>query len=138
MARGNLFFKVTCFLMIIAAAISIILGIIGVISCIVFADEPAYKSILPQLTTAAVIAAAAGVLQLITGIVGIRYCNKPEKAKICIIMGAVSLAANIVDQFFSNSISTDTWTISIASSIFISLALPILFIIGAILNKKNY
>lgn len=135
MARGNLFLKVICVLMIIVAAVSIILGIIGVISCIIFADDPAFESAGPMLT-AAIIAAVAGIIQLIAGIVGIRNSSRPEKAVTCIILGVIVLAANIVDQFVSNSLS-DASTISTASSIFISLALPVLYIIGVILNKKN-
>ena len=137
MARGNLFFKIICVLMIIGAAISIILGIIGVIGCMIFADDPAYESTWSMILASAVIAVAAGILQLIAGIVGIRNVDKPENATTCIIFGAVSLAANIVDQLFSNSLS-DASTLSTASAIFISLAIPILYMIGVILNKKEY
>ena len=134
MARGNLFFKVTCVLMIIGAAISIILGIIGVISCIIFAEDPAYESAWSFYIASAIIASAAGILQLIAGIVGIIYRDKPEKAITCIVLGVIALTANIVDQFFSNAGSA--LTIGITSSIFISLLIPVLFIIGVILNKK--
>ena len=136
MARGNLFLKIICVLMIIGAAVSIILGIIGVISCMIFAEDPTYESALPLLTVSAVIAAAAGILQLIAGIAGIKNSNKPENAATCILLGVISLSANIVDQFFSNSISSDS-TMATVSGIFISLAIPILYIIGVVLNKRE-
>ena len=122
--------------MIIIAAVSIILGIIGVIGYIIFEDDPAYESGWP-LFIAAIIAALAGVLQLIAGIVGIKNSDRPEKAATCIILGIISLAANIVDQFFSNSVSSAS-TMTTVSGIFISLAIPVLYIIGFVLNKKEY
>ena len=85
--------------MIIAGAISVILGIIGVIGCILFADDPSYESAWLLLIASAIIAAIAGILQVIAGIVGIRNSNKPEKASVCIILGMIVLAFNIADQF---------------------------------------
>ena len=136
MARGNLFFKITCVLMIIGAAISIILGIVGVISCVIFAEDPAYEAAWPLLLTSAIIAEVAGILQLIAGIAGLKNMDRPEKAATCIILGVIALAANIVDQFLSNSVSMSSG-MATASAVFISLAIPILYIVGVILNKKN-
>ena len=136
MVRGNLFFKITGVLMIIGAAISIILGIVGVISCVIFAEDPAYASAWPLLLSSALIAEVTGILQLIAGIAGLRYTDRPEKALTCIVLGVIALAANIVDQFLSNSVSASSG-FATASAVFISLAIPILYIIGVILNKKN-
>ena len=91
--------------MIIGAAISIILGIIGVISCILFADDPAYETAWPLFIASAILAVVTGILQLIAGIVGLKNSSRPEKAAVCIILGVIVLAANIADQFFSNFVS---------------------------------
>ena len=137
MGKGSMILKATGILMIISAAVSIVLGIIGIIGMFVFTSDQLSGSAGALAVVAAVVAVIAGVLQLIAGIAGLRNSEKPEKAMTCIILGAIVLLVNVADQILSNFVTAAELTTSTVFSIIINLALPVIYIIGAILNKRN-
>ena len=137
LARGNILLKIAGILMIIGAALSIILGVVGVVGMVLYADDPAFNSAGPLPMIAAVIAVVGGILQLIAGIIGLKNSDYPEKAVTCIIWGFIVLVVNIVDQIISNIDSSSTSLTNTIFGIVISITLPILYLVGAFLNKRS-
>ena len=79
-----------------------------------------------MLLLACVVATAAGAIQLAVGIIGVKNCDKPEKAASCLKAGIVALvvyALSIVLNLINGG------NIGVLDIIFV--ALPILFIVAA-------
>lgn len=143
MAKGRGFLKVCGILMIIGGAISIIVtgivGIVGYSAGSAFASEVDYATgaaVGIAVLIAAVIGLIGGVLELIAGIVGVKNSNKPEKATACIVWGFIVLALNVISLICAIAGGNQSAG-SIIASIICGLALPVLYLIGAFLNKKN-
>ena len=142
-SKGSGFLKVCGILMIIGGALSIIvsgiLGIMGYIGAIALAESGEYED--PEMIGVAVligaiIAIIGGVLELIAGIIGVKNCKRPEKATTCIVWGFIVLVINVIGIILTIAGGTTNVGSLIATIIF-SLALPVLYLIGAFLNKKS-
>ena len=139
---GRVFLKVCGILMIIGGIFSIIvsgvLGIVGYISGNIVDQNGEYGTgqILGAIVIiAAIIALIGGILELIAGIVGVKNCDKPEKATTCIVWGFIVLVINVISIITTISGGSSSVGAIIGSIIF-SLALPVLYLIGAFKNKK--
>lgn len=128
-AKGAQFLKVTGIIMIVGGALGIILGIVALIAAI--AANALAGGALGLLIVAALIALVGSVLQLIAGIVGVKNCNKPEKAQTCIVWGAIVAALNVLSVVLTVAQGGD-----IAVSGILGIVVPALFIFGAIKNKQ--
>lgn len=128
-AKGATFLKVTGIIMIVGGALGIILGIVALIAAI--AANALADGALGLLIVAALIALVGSVLQLIAGIVGVKNCNKPEKAQTCIVWGAIVAALNVLSVVLTVAQGGD-----IAVSGILGIVVPALFIFGAIKNKQ--
>lgn len=130
-AKGSGFLKVTGILMIIGGALSIILYIIAIIgiAALVYLSEGELSSGL--LYTAGVLGLVSAVVQLIAGIIGVKNCKKPEKAKTCIVWGILVIALCVIGSIL-NVVGGNDFSVS---SLLIGLVLPVLYIIGAVKNK---
>lgn len=128
-AKGATFLKVTGIIMIVGGALGIILGIVALIAAI--AANALAGGALGLLIVAALIALVGSVLQLIAGIVGVKNCNKPEKAQTCIVWGAIVAALNVLSVVLTVAQGGD-----IAVSGILGIVVPALFIFGAIKNKQ--
>ena len=130
-AKGSGFLKVTGILMIIGGALSIILYIIAIIgiAALVYLSEGELSSGL--LYTAGVLGLVSAVVQLIAGIIGVKNCKKPEKAKTCIVWGILVIAICVIGSIL-NVVGGSDFSVS---SLLIGLVLPVLYIIGAVKNK---
>lgn len=128
-AKGAQFLKVTGIIMIVGGALGIILGIVALIAAI--AANALADGALGLLIVAALIALVGSVLQLIAGIVGVKNCNKPEKAQTCIVWGAIVAALNVLSVVLTVAQGGD-----IAVSGILGIVVPALFIFGAIKNKQ--
>lgn len=129
--KGKNFLKVTGILMIIGGSIGLIAGVLAIISVGTVASL--LETSAGVLMFASVLILVSAIIQLIAGISGIRYCAKPEKSNACIIMGALVAGLSLVGTLMSVSLGND---FNIMSMI-IGLVLPVLYIIGAVLNKKE-
>ena len=132
--KGSGFLKVTGILMIIGGGISIIMGIIaalGVAALVYISDGEASSAMLYASVALMIISAVA---QLITGIIGVINCKKPEKAGTCIVWGII-VAALCVAGTILNSAGGGSFSVF---SLLLGLVLPVLYIIGATFNKKEY
>ena len=130
-AKGSGFLKVTGILMIIGGALSIILYIIAIIgiAALVYLSEGELSSGL--LYTAGILGLVSAVVQLIAGIIGVKNCKKPEKAKTCIVWGILVIALTVIGSIL-NVVGGSDFSVT---SLLIGLVIPVLYIIGAVKNK---
>ena len=126
--QGRVFLKVFGILMIIAGAISAILYIV------VIAGGASLG--MGLMTAAGVIGVIAAIVELITGIIGVKNSAKPENAGKCLIWGIITLVLSVVSNIMV-WIAGQASAGSIIGTILTGFAVPILFIIGAVLNKKS-
>ena len=132
--KGSGFLKVTGILMIIGGGISIILSIIavlGVAALVYISDGEASSAMLYASVALMVVSAVA---QLVAGIIGVVNCKKPEKAGVCIAWGVI-VAVLCIAGTILNSVGGGSFSIF---SLVLGLVLPILYIIGAVFNKKEH
>lgn len=130
--KGSGFLKVTGILMIIGGGISIIMSIIavlGVAALVYISDGEASSAMLYASVALMVVSAVA---QLVTGIIGVVNCKKPEKAGVCMAWGII-VAVLCIAGTILNSAGGGSFSIL---SLVLGLVLPILYIIGAVFNKK--
>ena len=128
-AKGSGFLKVTGILMIIGASVSIIMSIIVAIGVAALAVLGSARGMLYASAALMIVSAAA---EMVTGILGVVNCKKPEKAKTCIAWGIVAVlcvAGTVLSVIGDGDFSI--------VSLLIGLVLPVLYIIGASLNAKG-
>lgn len=132
--KGSGFLKVTGILMIIGGGISIIMSIVAVlgIAALVYISDGEASSAMLYASVALMVVSA--VAQLVAGIIGVVNCKKPEKAGVCIAWGVI-VAALCIAGTILNSVGGGTFSIL---SLVLGLVLPILYIIGAVFNKKEH
>ncbi len=142
-SKGSVFLKVSGILMIIGGVYTIlfsgILGIIGYSAGTVIASSgelTAGQAVGALTLIAAIVSLIGGILELITGIVGVKNNNKPEKATTCLVWGVIVLVINaaVLIMALAGGISG---VVTIIATILGSLVLPVLYIIGAVKNKQS-
>lgn len=131
--KGEKFLKVTGIFMIIGGALSLILSIIAIIgiAALVYVSSGEISSGL--LYASGILMLVGSLAELIAGIIGVKNCRKPEKAVVCIGWGIAVAALSIVSMIL-NSVGGGDFS---ATSLVTSLALPILYIIGAFRNRQG-
>lgn len=129
--KGRKFLKVTGILMIIGAAFGIIGGIIAVIGAGALAAV--LETSAGGLMLASVLILASAVFQLIAGIMGVKNCDKPEKAQGCLVMGVIVAILSVAGNVISNVLGSDFNVFNYATG----LIIPVLYIIGAVKNKET-
>ena len=132
--KGTGFLKVTGILMIIFGALSIIVSIIaaiGVAALLLISDGAVSSTLLYTAVTLLIVSAVA---ELVAGIIGVVNCKKPEKAGTCIAWGII-VAVFCVAGTILQSVGGGSFSVF---SLISGLALPVLYIIGAVLNEKEY
>ena len=128
--KGRKFLKVTGILMIIGAAFGIIGGIIAMIGAGALAAV--LETSAGGLMLASALILASAVFQLIAGIMGVKNCDKPEKAQSCIVIGVIVAILSVAGNVISNVLGSDFNIINYATG----LIIPVLYIIGAVKNKE--
>ena len=129
--KGRKFLKVTGILMIIGAAFGIIGGIIAMIG--VGALAAVLETSAVGLMLASLLVLASAVFQLIAGIMGVKNCDKPEKAQTCLVMGIIVAILSVAGNVISNVLGSDFSAFNYATG----LVIPVLYIIGAAKNKET-
>lgn len=130
--KGAGFLKVCGILMIIGGALGIVLGITGLAGS-AFLSSLSEEINTSALTVSGIIAIVAGALELVAGIIGIKNCKNPAKATTCIVWGIIVAVLSIVSQIVGVANGGSFNVISCITG----LIIPILYIIGAVLNKKS-
>ncbi len=128
--KGRKFLKVTGILMIIGAAFGIFGGIIAIIGAGALAAV--LETSAGGLMLASMLILVSAVFQLIAGIMGVKNCDKPEKAQSCLVMGIIVAVLSVAGNVISNVLGSDFNIFSYATG----LIIPILYIIGAVKNKE--
>ena len=128
--KGRKFLKVTGILMIIGGAFGIIGGIVAMIGAGALAAV--LETSAGGLMLASVLILASAVFQLIAGIMGVKNCDKPEKAQSCLVMGVIVAILSVSGNIISNVLGSRFNILSYATG----LIIPILYIIGAVKNKE--
>lgn len=128
--KGRKFLKVTGILMIIGGGFGIIGGIVAVIGAGALAAV--LETSAGGLMLASTLILASAVFQLIAGIMGVKNCDKPEKAQSCIVIGVIVAILSVAGNVISNVLGSDFNIINYAAG----LIVPVLYIIGAAKNKE--
>ncbi len=134
--QKNQMLKVCGIIMIVGGSIGIILNIVAVAGVSALAALAAYAgaSIAAGLLTFACILMLAGsAMELVTGILGVKNCDKPEKVNscivCCIIVVSLSLLGTILTVAAGGSFNF--------FSFLLGLVLPALYLVGAFQLKKT-
>ena len=132
--KGTGFLKVTGILMIIGGGISIIMGIIAAlgVAALAYISDGTVSSAL--LYASVVLMLISAVAELVAGIIGVVNCKKPEKAGDCIAWGIIVAVLSVAGTIL-NSVGGGSFS---AFSLILGLVLPVLYIIGAVFNKKEH
>ena len=128
--KGRMFLKVTGILMIIGGAFGIIGGIVAMIGAGALAAV--LETSAGGLMLASALILASAVFQLIAGIMGVKNCDKPEKAQSCLVMGVIVAILSVAGNIISNVLGSSFNILSYATG----LVIPVLYIIGAVKNKE--
>ena len=128
--KGRKFLKVTGILMIIGGAFGIIGGIVAMIGAGALAAV--LETSAGGLMLASALILASAVFQLIAGIMGVKNCDKPEKAQSCLVMGVIVPILSVAGNVISNILGSSFNILSYATG----LIIPVLYIIGAVKNKE--
>ena len=128
--KGRKFLKVTGILMIIGGAFGIIGGIVAMIGSGALAAV--LETSAGGLMLASALILASAVFQLIAGIMGVKNCDKPEKAQSCMVIGVIVAILSVTGNVISNVLGSDFNIINYATG----LIIPVLYIIGAVKNKE--
>lgn len=147
--KGKGFLRICGILMIIAGVVEIIFsGVVAIalaiISLVAVGSVTSASGLVSEISTAgsvifiisAIIAIIGGILSLIAGIVGINNAARPERYKRCIVWGIIVLIVNVISivfSFISASSFNMNWLTIIA--IIFGVIIPVLFIIGALINR---
>ena len=130
--KGHNFLKVTGILMIIAAVFSIIAGVLVSGLGVLAAGVGAAAGLTFAYWAALFLTLAGGICQLIAGIKGVRHSKRSEKAGKLITWGVIvavfsilSMVMNLVNGGEFNGVNLLT-----------GVAVPALYIYGAVLNSK--
>ena len=129
--KGRKFLKVTGILMIIGGAFGIIGGIVAMIGAGALAAV--LETSAGGLMLASALILASAVFQLIAGIMGVKNCDKPEKAQSCLVMGVIVAILSVSGNIISNVLGSSFNILSYATG----LVIPVLYIIGAVKNKET-
>ena len=131
--NGHKFLKVTGILMIIGGALSAILGIVAVLGVAALAYIASAPTEAGMLYASTILLLISGVVELIAGIIGVINAEKPQKAKACIVWGALvailSVAGTILGVVGGSDFSV--------SGLVLGLVLPVIYIIGAVKNMQS-
>ncbi len=130
--KGHMFLKVTGILMIIAAAFSIIAGVLVAGVGAIAAGLGAASGLKFPFWAALFLTLVGGICQLIAGIKAIQHSKRSEKAGGLIVWGAIVAVFSIL-SIVMNSINGGDFSII---SVLTGVAVPALYIVGAVLNAK--
>lgn len=131
-AKGAGFLKVTGILMIIGGALGIIFSIIALLGIAALATLADAHYELGMLYAAGGVALVGSIAQLVAGIIGVANSKKPEKAMTCVVFGVIVAVFNVAGVILNVAGGGSFNFVSLITG----LILPVLYIVGAYMNKK--
>ena len=131
--KGQKFLKVTGILMIIAAILSILVGVvIGGIGALA-AGLGAGSGLTVSYFLALILTLVGGICELIAGIYGVKHCKSGANAKNCMTWGIVVVAFSVLATVLNLVNGSEFDVMSFVTG----LIVPGLYIYGAVLNSKT-
>ncbi len=130
--QGKNFLKVCGIIMIVGGALGLIVSIVAILGVAGLAYLSDGQLEMGMLYASSILALVASVVELVTGIVGVKNCKKPEKATSCMVWGIIVAVLTIAGEILGVAGGGSFSVINLI----LGLVLPVLFIIGAALNKK--
>jgi hypothetical protein len=134
-APGKGLLKVSGILLIIIGAIYTLLGVLalgGSFSQAVVEQTMALTGATATvIRIGAIIMLAMGLFELIVGILGVKNCDKPEKAQTCFVAGIMLVLLVLVNAIMAVMKGSFVWYFTV-----IDLLFPILYLVGALKNKE--
>ncbi|MTQ94510.1 hypothetical protein GMC98_06450 [Ruminococcus bromii] len=130
-AKGSTFLKVTGILMIVFGAIALIVSIIAILGIAALAafNDGTYD--MTMLYVGGVFALISAVAEFVAGIIGVINAKLPHKANTCIVWGVIVAVMCVAGEIIS-MIGGSQFNVF---SLICGLAIPVLYIIGAVKNK---
>ena len=130
-AKGSTFLKVTGILMIVFGAIALVVSIIAILGIAALAafNDGTYD--MTMLYVGGVFALISAVAEFVAGIIGVINAKLPHKANTWIVWGVVVAVMCIAGEIIS-MIGGSQFNVF---SLICGLAIPVLYIIGAVKNK---
>lgn len=128
-SNGSSFLRVCGILMIIGA----ILGLVFAVLAVIVIRQPGSGLNTPIHWVSVVLAFVGSAIELIAGILGVRYANRPEKAKTCIVCGVLVILMTLLSQVISAVSGGEVNFLNALTG----LLVPILYVIGAFKNQKG-
>ena len=127
-SNGSSFLRVCGILMIIGAIFSLFFAVVAVI----VVKQPGSGLNTPIHWVSVVLAFVGSAIELIAGILGVRYADKPEKAKTCIVCGVLVILMTLLSQVISAVSGGEVNFLNALTG----LLVPILYVIGAFKNQR--
>lgn len=129
-APGKGLLKVSGILLIIFAAISILVLLLGMLAAGALAGMGGDVGALAGGVAIGVLilGLVSAAFSLIMGILGVKYANIPSKATVCLVFAIIAIVLQIV-SLIMNGGSGIVMTL-------IGLVIPVLYLIGALRNKQ--
>ena len=127
-SNGSSFLRVCGILMIIDA----ILGLVFAVLAVIVIRQPGSGLNTPIHWVSVVLAFVGSVIELIAGILGVRYADRPEKAKTCIVCGVLVILMTLLSQVISAVSGGEVNFLNALTG----LLVPILYVIGAFKNQR--
>ena len=135
--KGRLMLKVVGILYIIFAALSILTGLMAVVggAALGIAGGESLALGLGVITMVlGVVAILSSTFSLVVGILGVKWCNRPDKAGTLFVLGVVLTALAVLNLL--SSFGGDNGSAAVVGAL-IGLVLPVLYTLGAWQNKQS-
>ena len=130
--KGHKFLMVTGILMIIGAVFSIIAGVIfGGLGAVV-AGFGGASGLTFSYWMALLLTLGGGICEMIAGIKGVKHSKRSENAKDLIKWGVIAAAFSVLG-IVMNLVNGEEFSIL---NVLTGVAIPVLYIYGAVLNSK--
>lgn len=135
--KGRLMLKVVGILYIIFAALSILTGLLAVVGGAALGVAGGESLALGLGVVAMVFGLMmilSSVFSLVAGILGVKWCNRPDKAGALFVLGVVLTALAVLNLL--SSFGGDNGSAAVVGAL-IGLVLPVLYTLGAWQNKQS-
>lgn len=135
--KGRLMLKVVGILYIIFAALSILTGLLAVVGGAALGVAGGESLALGLGVVAMVFGLMmilSSVFSLVAGILGVKWCNRPDKAGALFVLGVVLAALAVLNLL--SSFGGDNGSAAVVGAL-IGLVLPVLYTLGAWQNKQS-
>jgi len=139
--KSNKFLKVTGILMIIGGSFAVLGGIVILIFGVLFLagnihnPEEITHEISRFFQTSIWITVSGGIIQFITGIMGVKNAGNPKHANICLLFGSLTALCYIVSHILRTSGGNSVSHYD-AIAVVIGMIIPALYLIGAVQMKR--